>query len=98
VTGDYLAFTHVIPLRELLAWSQLEPEHCGNLQVRVVDTICPGQPERAFHPKSWRFESSTFGVGFVGSSNISRSALETGVAWRGHRVKTDPVDASSIMG
>ena len=48
---------------------------------RVVETCPEGGRARSFHPKSWRFEGPGFGVAFVGSSNISDSALRTGVEW-----------------
>jgi hypothetical protein len=35
----------------------------------------------AFHPKSWLFEGVGFGVAFVGSSNLSASALGAGIEW-----------------
>lgn len=88
VTGDYLAFTQVSALRELLAWSQMDHRVEGGsspesprLEVRVVETTRPDGSECAFHPKSWRFEGPDSQVAFVGSSNISRSALETGIEW-----------------
>jgi len=48
---------------------------------------------RSFHPKSWRFESATFGVAFVGSSNLSRTALDTGIEWN-LRVDRDQDEAA----
>jgi len=36
---------------------------------------------RGCHPKCWLFESPSFGVAFVGSSNLSRSALQTCIEW-----------------
>jgi diadenosine tetraphosphate (Ap4A) HIT family hydrolase len=90
VTGDYLAFNQVEALRQLLGWSQLrvlgegDPRDAGaggRLGVRVVETALEDGAERAFHPKSWLFQSSTSGVAFVGSSNLSRSAPEVGVEW-----------------
>ena len=88
VTGDYLAFTQVSALRELLAWSQMDHRAEGasspespRLEVRIVETTRPDGSECAFHPKSWRFEGPDSQVAFVGSSNLSRSALETGIEW-----------------
>jgi HKD family nuclease len=90
VTGDYLAFNQVDALRLLLVWSQRDahardktPElpHRGQLRVRVVETAQPDGTERAFHPKCWLFESPSFGVAFVGSSNLSCSVLQTGIEW-----------------
>ncbi|MCK6545686.1 DEAD/DEAH box helicase family protein, partial [Myxococcota bacterium] len=57
------------------------PRARGKIETRVVEVDrLPGNT-RAFHPKSWRFESDTFGLAFVGSSNLSRSALDTGIEW-----------------
>jgi hypothetical protein len=47
----------------------------------VVETARADGTERAFHPECWLFESLRFGVAFVGSSNLSRSALQTGIEW-----------------
>jgi hypothetical protein len=44
-----------------------------------VATLPGARP--SFHPKAWRFESDAYGVAFVGSSNLSRSALDTGIEW-----------------
>jgi superfamily II DNA or RNA helicase/HKD family nuclease/diadenosine tetraphosphate (Ap4A) HIT family hydrolase/SOS-response transcriptional repressor LexA len=58
-----------------------QPTAEPTFEARVVEVAnLPGR-EIAFHPKSWRFEEAAFGVAFVGSSNISRSALETGIEW-----------------
>jgi HKD family nuclease len=90
VTGDYLAFNQVDALRLLLMWSQRDaharaeapdPPHRGQLRVRVVETARADGTERAFHPKCWLFQSPSNGVAFVGSSNLSRSALQTGIEW-----------------
>jgi HKD family nuclease len=88
VTGDYLAFTQVDALWQLLHWSQRDardttngaPE-AGKLRVRVVQTTQADGAERAFHPKAWLFESASGGAAFVGSSNLTRSALASGVEW-----------------
>jgi HKD family nuclease len=103
VTGDYLAFNQVEALQQLLGWSQLAapgPSATGSerrLAVRVVETAQADGSERAFHPKDWLFESASFGVAFVGSSNLSRSALETGIEWN-LRVERaiDPVGYASV--
>ena len=105
MTRDYLAFNQVDALRQLLGWSQLDvhadtpsASARGHLRVRVVETAMPDGSERAFHPKSWLFESSSSGVAFVGSSNLSRSALETGIEWN-LRVERaiDPIAYASVQ-
>ncbi len=53
----------------------------GQLSVRVIETEALAAKSRSFHPKSWRFEGPQHAVAFVGSSNMSRSALEHGIEW-----------------
>lgn len=88
VTGDYLAFTQVDALWQLLGWSQPDESkaadgtpRAGKLRVRVVQTTQADGAVRAFHPKAWLFDSSSTGAAFVGSSNLTRSALASGVEW-----------------
>ena len=86
LTGDYLNITQVAALEELLDWVELSRSDdddavSGTLEARVVEVEGLEGKTRAFHPKSWRFESVDFGVVFVGSSNISHSALTTGIEW-----------------
>ena len=52
----------------------------GRFEARVVEVAAAGTIA-SFHPKSWRFEGDGFGVAFVGSSNVSRTALGDGVEW-----------------
>ena len=86
VTGDYLDITQASALQRLLDWQERaaafhDDEHLpllGTLETRLIETSAIG---RAFHPKSWRIEGEGFGVSFVGSSNLSRSALMAGVEW-----------------
>ncbi|MBL8112676.1 MAG: DEAD/DEAH box helicase family protein, partial [Acidobacteria bacterium] len=77
VTGDYLAITQVAALERLLSWTVLFPA----FEARMVETARLTPPGTAFHPKSWLFEGPGVAVGFVGSSNISRSALAGGIEW-----------------
>jgi superfamily II DNA or RNA helicase/diadenosine tetraphosphate (Ap4A) HIT family hydrolase/HKD family nuclease/SOS-response transcriptional repressor LexA len=88
LTGDYLDITQAQALRRLLDWGVAteaegaaeNPEFSvsGKLHSRVVETQ---RINRAFHPKAWQLSSPDFGVAFVGSSNLSKSALVTGVEW-----------------
>ena len=83
VTGDYLNITQAEALKRMLDWQGAfsAPEEPGAFEARVVETrTLPGRSQ-SFHPKSWRFEGPVGAVAFVGSSNVSFSALKTGVEW-----------------
>jgi len=71
LTGDYFNITSPRALRRLLDWTE------RGFECRVFET----QGAQAFHPKSWRFDWPDGGVAFVGSSNVSRSALGRGIEW-----------------
>jgi len=73
LTGDYLGITSAHALRMLL---RLASEHPG-FDARFYET----QRNIAFHPKSYIFLGGEEGVAYVGSSNLSRSALQDGVEW-----------------
>lgn len=88
ITGDYLEITQASALELLLDWQhETEPddgedrEAAGRLEAAVIEIERLPPRVRSFHPKSWRFEAATFGVAFVGSSNLSRTALDTGIEW-----------------
>lgn len=91
LTGDYLAITQTVALQRLLGWEAVwsEPVESdreselpsGRLETRVVETARLSPAGTAFHPKGWIFEGKHAGVGFVGSSNLSRSALYGGIEW-----------------
>jgi superfamily II DNA or RNA helicase/diadenosine tetraphosphate (Ap4A) HIT family hydrolase/HKD family nuclease len=89
LTGDYLDITQADALRRLLDWvaathaargaDAADLAIAGDLQARVMLTERLGG--RSFHPKAWHVEGEDFGAAFVGSSNLSRSALDGGVEW-----------------
>jgi superfamily II DNA or RNA helicase/diadenosine tetraphosphate (Ap4A) HIT family hydrolase len=95
LTGDYLDITQASALEMLLDWQETSgtvPDEDDDerdeasttparFEARIIEVERLPRPTTAFHPKSWRFEASSFGVAFVGSSNISRSALATGIEW-----------------
>jgi superfamily II DNA or RNA helicase/diadenosine tetraphosphate (Ap4A) HIT family hydrolase/SOS-response transcriptional repressor LexA len=85
ITGDYLNITQAGALETLLDWEQAaradDDGESGRFLARVIEVERLPTRSKSFHPKSWRFESNDLGVAFVGSSNLSRSALESGIEW-----------------
>ncbi|EZH64913.1 DNA helicase [Bacillaceae bacterium JMAK1] len=82
-TGDYLYITQPDALEQLLA---IHP----NIEVRMWQSH-----GKSFHPKAYLVESSNQKRSFIGSSNLSYSALHTGVEWNvevsGHEAFYDEV-------
>jgi superfamily II DNA or RNA helicase/HKD family nuclease/diadenosine tetraphosphate (Ap4A) HIT family hydrolase len=82
LTGDYLDATDPIALVQLL---DLEAQP-GDIELRVYETarnrnLETGLPT-SFHPKAYIFEQEHgSGTAFIGSSNLSKSALTEGVEW-----------------
>lgn len=78
LTTDYLGITERAALGWLLDRSASSEAGTGGLAVRVFS-----DETLSFHPKAYLFWSSTSdaGIGFVGSSNISRSGLQSGIEW-----------------
>ncbi len=82
VTGDYLDITDPAALRRLLDLRVNYPEARVELRVFVSDGT-------SFHPKAYILKSrSGEGAAFVGSSNLSGSALRDGVEWNYRVVPT----------
>ena len=80
LTGNYLDVTEPRALRRLL---DLE----GNIDRRIFETKSP-EPKYAdrpfktsFHPKAYVTRTDGDGVAFIGSSNLSQSALVNGIEW-----------------
>ena len=70
VTGDYLGVTEPDALLRLLDLK-------GNVELRVFESA-----GKSFHPKAYIVaESADDGTAFVGSSNLSATALREGVEW-----------------
>jgi len=69
LVSDYLDVTEPTALRRL---TDIE----GGLSLKVYETKTKG-----FHLKSYIFASGSDGVAFVGSSNLSESALTTSIEW-----------------
>lgn len=74
LTGDYLGITDPNALARLM---DLQAEMPGTLQLRVFET-----KGTSFHPKAYLIYRAPLGTcAYVGSSNLSRSALLDGVEW-----------------
>lgn len=86
LTGDYLNVTSADALRRLFSLAQ-EYEGC---EVALYETF----GHKSFHPKSYVFRHGAEGVAYVGSSNLSASALGSGVEWNLRMVPSD--DASTF--
>jgi superfamily II DNA or RNA helicase/diadenosine tetraphosphate (Ap4A) HIT family hydrolase/HKD family nuclease len=83
LVGDYLYISDPAALRRLFGWMQVAREEFGSslFEARLVEMqSLPCQPE-SFHPKAWRILDESGGMLVIGSSNLSRPALKTGVEW-----------------
>ncbi len=84
VVGDYMDVTEPAALSLL---SDIE-----GAQVRVFET-----GSGSFHPKAWLFRAeNTTGAAIVGSSNLSRTALTSGVEWNLHSENATDVVATAF--
>ena len=70
LTGSYLGITQPSALY------LLKKELGDRIDLRFYN-----DPSRSFHPKAYIFHYGTAGEIFIGSSNISRSALTKGIEW-----------------
>ena len=68
-TGDYLYITQPDALEKLY---KIHPD----IEIRLWRSA-----GKSFHPKAYLVERESDGVMIVGSSNMSRSALTSGVEW-----------------
>lgn len=82
LTGNYLGITQ--PSALYLIKKKLGDQ---------VDLRFYREKERSFHPKSYIFHYSGYSELYIGSSNISRSALTSGIEWNYRfNSKSDPVN------
>ncbi|MCY3578155.1 MAG: DEAD/DEAH box helicase family protein [bacterium] len=78
LTTDYLSITDPDALTRLLDLADRPDLDESQLQLRVFH-----DPKVSFHPKAYLFRSTSSAIasGFVGSSNLSRSGIRSGVEW-----------------
>ena len=83
LVSDYLFISDPRALRKLLGWCDLaiEESRTGGLLVKMVEWKSIPSAPKSFHPKAWRIADDNGGVISVGSSNLSRTALESGIEW-----------------
>lgn len=96
LVGDYLYITSAEALRRLVGWMSLAGEIIENssLEVRLAEISKLSSKPASFHPKAWRIVDSSGGLLVVGSSNLSKAALETGIEWNliGQTTGSEPID------
>jgi len=95
LVGDYLGITSPEALRQLVGWMDLAGPA---FEARLVELDQLQGSPASFHPKAWRIADSSGGIVVVGSSNLSRAALETGVEWNlvGETSGDAPIDRELI--
>jgi len=89
LTGDYFHRTSPHALQRLYRLSTAY----ANLQPRLYQV-----PEgtSSFHPKAYIFAHGDHGVAFIGSSNLSRTALTHGIEWNLRTTSTDRATFAAI--
>lgn len=85
LTGDYHGITNADALRTLLRLS----EH-PSLQASLFELDKRGLD--SFHPKTYIFASGPEAVAYVGSSNLSKTALTRGIEWNLRLVSSRDAD------
>lgn len=94
LVSDYLGLSEPRALQRLAGWQSLWLDAQGNssaindmaaaagkLEVRLVLTSELSSSPASFHPKAWHIRDAASACIVVGSSNLSRPALVTGVEW-----------------
>jgi len=82
LAGDYLHITPYESLERMLDWCEIaEGLGEGSFQFRLAELSKLTAQPATFHPKAWRVVDEYGELLVVGSSNLSYSALRTGVEW-----------------
>jgi superfamily II DNA or RNA helicase/diadenosine tetraphosphate (Ap4A) HIT family hydrolase/HKD family nuclease len=83
LASDYLFISDPLALRRLLGWCELDAEdrETRQLFVKLIEMLkIPTRPA-SFHPKAWLIADDHSEFISVGSSNLSKPALQTGIEW-----------------
>lgn len=83
LVSDYLYISDPQALRRLLGWCDLAVEEFADerLLVKLIEMDQIPSGPASFHPKAWQIADDHTGFISVGSSNLSRPALQTGIEW-----------------
>jgi superfamily II DNA or RNA helicase/diadenosine tetraphosphate (Ap4A) HIT family hydrolase/HKD family nuclease/phage repressor protein C with HTH and peptisase S24 domain len=83
LVSDYLYISDAKALWRLMGWANLAFEEFNEsrLQAKLIETNRLPSSPASFHPKAWQISDDSSGLIVVGSSNLSRPALQTGVEW-----------------
>lgn len=83
LVSDYLYISDANALRRLMGWCDLSVEEFAEerLRVKLIEMARIPSAPASFHPKAWQIADDHTGFIAVGSSNLSRPALQTGIEW-----------------
>ncbi len=83
LVSDYLYISDAHALRRLMGWCDLSVEEFEEerLRVKLIEMARIPSAPASFHPKAWQIADEHTGFIAVGSSNLSRPALQTGIEW-----------------
>jgi superfamily II DNA or RNA helicase/diadenosine tetraphosphate (Ap4A) HIT family hydrolase/HKD family nuclease/SOS-response transcriptional repressor LexA len=83
LVSDYLYISDAKALWRLMGWINVALEEFNEprLQAKLIETTRLPSSPASFHPKAWQISDESSGLIVVGSSNLSRPALQTGVEW-----------------
>ncbi len=83
LVSDYLYISDAKALWRLMGWINVALEEFNEprLQAKLIETTRLPSAPASFHPKAWQISDESSGLIVVGSSNLSRPALQTGVEW-----------------
>ncbi len=83
LVSDYLYISDVKALRRLVGWMNVAFEEFteARLEARLIQMARLPSSPASFHPKAWQISDGDSGIIVVGSSNLSRPALQSGIEW-----------------